>query len=156
MAVDPETVSLMSTYRVGYLPPKPESLSPGELYIEVAPAGGGAPRLWVGIPAAQDFSGNVGLLGQAQTGEDVAPINIDVPHCYQEGASLTCTMGNWTGQPDVYAYQWKLDGTTDIGDGSQSYTPTPDDAGHTVTCVVSATNAIGTTEAPPSNGVGVE
>lgn len=156
MAVDPETVALMSTYRVGYMPPKPESLSPGELYIEVVPPDQAAPRLWVGTPKELNFDGHLALLAQGSTADDLAPINLDVPHCYQEGASLTCTMGNWTGRPDVYAYQWKLDGTTDIGDGSQSYAPTPDDTGHTVTCVVSATNAIGTTEAPPSNGVVVE
>jgi hypothetical protein len=153
MAVDPETVSLMGTYRVGYLPPKPESLAPGELYIEVAPSGGGAPRLWVGIPSAQDFSGNVGFLGQASTGEDVAPINIDVPLCYQEGDALCCTMGNWTGQPDTYAWQWQLDGV-DAGDGTDTYLlALPDDIGRTAVCIVTASNAIGTTEGPPSNAV---
>jgi len=151
--VDPETVALMSTYRVGYLPPKPESLAPGELYVEVAPPDQGAPRLWVGAPKELNFDGHLALLAQASTTDDLAPINLDVPHCYQEGASLTCTMGNWTGRPDVYAYQWKLDGITDIGDGSQSYAPAPADVGHTITCVVTATNAVGATEAPPSNGV---
>jgi hypothetical protein len=141
----------MGTYRIGYLPPKPESLSPGELYIEVAPAGGGAPRLWVGIPPAQDFSGNVGFLGQATTGEDVAPVNLDVPHASQAGDTLTCTMGNWTGQPDTYAWQWQLDGT-DAGDGTNTYVlALPDDIGRTATCIVTASNAIGTEVAPPSN-----
>jgi hypothetical protein len=153
MAVDPETVSLMGTYRIGYLPPKAESLSPGELYIEVAPAGGGAPRLWVGIPAAQDFSGNVGFLGQASTGEDIAPINIDVPYVGQAGDTLTCTMGNWTGQPDTYVYQWQLDGTA-AGDGTDTHLlALPDDIGRTAVCIVTASNAIGTTEGPPSNEV---
>ena len=153
MAVDPETVSLMGTYRVGYLPPKAESLSPGELYIEVAPAGGGAPRLWVGIPAAQDFSGNVGFLGQASTGEDMAPVNIDVPYVGQTGDTLTCTMGNWTGQPDTYAYQWQLDGT-DVGADADTYTiAAPDDVGRAAVCIVTASNAVGTTEGPPSNEV---
>jgi hypothetical protein len=152
-AVDPETVTLMGTYRVGYLPPKPESLAPGELYIEVAPTGGGAPRLWVGIPAAQDFSGNVGFLGQATTGEDIAPVNLDVPYVSQTGDTLTCTMGNWTGQPDTYAYAWQLDGV-DAGGGTNTYVlALPDDIGRTATCIVTASNAIGTTEAAPSNGV---
>ena len=153
MAVDLQTVSLMSTYRVGFLPPASGSLGPGELYVEVMPPGGGAPRLWVGIPKTLDFDGHVGLLAAASTAADIAPINLDIPYCSQSGATLTCTMGNWTGKPDTYAWQWQLDGTTDVGDGTDTYTPAPEDFGHTATCIVTASNASGATAAPPSNGV---
>jgi hypothetical protein len=71
----------------------------------------------------------------------------------QEGDRLTCTMGNWDGEPDTYAYQWKLDGTEDVGDGTGVYVFIPADVGRTAACVVSATNADGTTEAPPSNEI---
>ena len=87
------------------------------------------------------------------TGEDIAPVNIDVPHCYQDGDTLTCTMGNWTGQPDTYAWQWQLDGV-DAGDGTDTYLlALPDDIGRTAICIVTASNAIGTEVAPPSNPV---
>lgn len=82
-----------------------------------------------------------------------APVNVDVPYVEQQGTSLSCTMGNWQGVPDAYAYQWKRDGTTDIGTNAATYAVAPEDIGTTVTCIVTATNAIGSTTAPPSNGV---
>lgn len=80
------------------------------------------------------------------------PENVDVPHVAQEGALVTCTMGNWNGEPTGYAYQWQRDGT-DIGNGTTPYTVTPADVGTTIACVVTATNALGSTAAPASNGV---
>jgi hypothetical protein len=83
------------------------------------------------------------------------PTVVDVP--YVEGAgtvgeTLTSTMGNWTGEPDSYAYQWQRNATEDIGTGD-TYRIVAADAGHSITCVVTATNAAGSTEAPPSNAV---
>ena len=80
------------------------------------------------------------------------PINVDVPHVQQVGSELTCTMGNWEGEPTGYTYQWQLDGA-DITGGTATLPIMADDVGKTATCVVSATNALGTTAAPPSNGV---
>jgi hypothetical protein len=147
MSIDLETVILMGTYRVGFMPPKRGSLAPGELYIElVPPAGGGMPRMWVG---AIDATGDIALL----VPEIAAPINLDVPLVYQEGAEAKTTDGNWIGEPTAYAYQWQLDGA-DVGDGTNVYTVvTPDDVGKSLLCIVSATNADGTTAAPPSNAI---
>jgi hypothetical protein len=63
MAASPDlsTVAILSSYRVGYLPPPFGSLAAGELYIEVTPAGGGVPRLWVGTAEPAGFAGNVAL-----------------------------------------------------------------------------------------------
>lgn len=80
------------------------------------------------------------------------PVNVDVPHVQQVGSELTCTMGNWNGEPTSYSYQWKMAGAN-VGTDAASYTVTAADVGKTATCVVSATNALGTTAAPPSNGV---
>jgi hypothetical protein len=80
------------------------------------------------------------------------PVNVDVPYVQQVGDHMTCTMGNWQGEPTSYAYQWKRDGTN-IGTGAAQYTVTGADVGKTFTCVVTATNALGSTAAPPSNGV---
>jgi hypothetical protein len=82
----------------------------------------------------------------------VAPTNVDVPHVTQNGTTLNCTMGNWTGEPTSYAYQWKIDGTN-AGTDSPDYTVRDADVGNTATCVVTATNAAGSGTAPPSNGV---
>jgi len=90
-----------------------------------------------------------GVLGG---GPNDPPINIDVPYAAQENDVISCTMGNWTGEPASYAYQWKRDGA-DIGDGTVPYPVTAADVGTTITCVVTATNAAGSTGAPPSNDV---
>jgi hypothetical protein len=85
-----------------------------------------------------------------------APGVVDVPYVAGTGTvgqTLTCTMGNWTGEPTEYAYQWRRDGTTDIGTGAASYLIVSADAGHQVTCIVTATNGVGSSAAPPSNSV---
>jgi hypothetical protein len=81
-----------------------------------------------------------------------APVNVDVPVVTQEDVLLNCTMGNWSGEPTSYAYQWQIDGA-DAGTGESTYVTTADDVGKTATCVVTATNAAGSTAAPPSVGV---
>jgi hypothetical protein len=91
-------------------------------------------------------------LGVTGDGATAPPAVVDVPHVAQEDAVLTCTMGNWTGEPTGYAYQWQRDGA-DIGDGTTPYAVTPADVGATVACIVTATNANGSTAAPASNGV---
>jgi hypothetical protein len=85
-----------------------------------------------------------------------APVNIDVPYAVQEFDTITCTMGNWSGEPTAYSYQWLQDGAAlDDGTDSNAYAVTPDNVGHTVTCVVTASNDYGATQAPPSNDVEV-
>jgi hypothetical protein len=94
----------------------------------------------------------LGVVGELPPAVTSPPVNVDVPYVSQDGEELNCTMGNWEGTPTGYAYQWQRDGE-DIGTDAASYTVTPDDPGHTLTCVVTATNAAGSTTAPPSNGV---
>jgi hypothetical protein len=92
-------------------------------------------------------------LGVIDTGPPTdPPVNTAVPNVTQAGTVLTCTMGEWTNKPSSYAYQWQLDGT-DAGTDASTYDRQPADVGLTATCVVTATNAIGSTTAPPSNGV---
>jgi hypothetical protein len=80
------------------------------------------------------------------------PVNVDVPHAQQEDAVVTCTMGNWQGEPTAYRYQW-MDGTTAVGTDSNVLAIGPNDDGHSMTCIVTAVSAAGSTEAPPSNAV---
>lgn len=90
------------------------------------------------------------------TGPLGPPDVVDIPYVEQTAASrtLTCTMGNWTNEPTSYAYQWKLDGA-DVGTSSpaSTYESVVADVGKSATCVVTATNALGSTSAWPSNAV---
>lgn len=86
-----------------------------------------------------------------------APVVVDVPHVSgagMVGEALNCTMGNWEGEPTSYVYQWKADGVTNLGTGPD-YVVADTDVGHSITCVVTASNAGGSAEAPPSNAVAV-
>jgi hypothetical protein len=85
------------------------------------------------------------------------PVVIDAPAVIGTGAVgqvLTCTQGNWDGTPSSYAYQWKRDGTTNIGTNANAYTLVAGDSGHSVSCVVTATNLTGSTPAA-SNAIAV-
>lgn len=53
---DPGTVIVQNTYRVGFMPPQKDSLTLGELYIEL---GEGKPRMWIGIQNTADLSSNI-------------------------------------------------------------------------------------------------
>lgn len=81
-----------------------------------------------------------------------APIVRDVPYARQQGSTLSCTMGNWIGEPDSYHYQWTVDGIQ-VGTGAPDCPVQPGDVGATATCTVTATNPYGSTTAPPSNSV---
>jgi hypothetical protein len=83
------------------------------------------------------------------SGGTTAPVNRDVPHVTQAGDTLNCTMGNWEGEPTSYGYQWKIDGAV-AGTDSATHTVAAADVGKAATCVVTATNAHGSTAAPPS------
>lgn len=86
-----------------------------------------------------------------------APAVVDVPHVAGSGTvgeTLTCTMGNWSGEPTGYAYQWQRDGA-DFAATAADYVVAAEDDGHSLTCIVTASNSIGSTAAPPSNAVAV-
>lgn len=80
------------------------------------------------------------------------PVNVDVPYTSQVGNVLNCTMGNWQGEPDSYTYQWRID-DTDVPSDGMDLPVAAGDIGHVATCVVTAHNTAGSTEAPPSNPV---
>jgi hypothetical protein len=93
------------------------------------------------------------------------PVNTAVPHVSVisgtgvVGDILNCTTGIWENMGDLvdtYYWQWQRNG---VNAGAQQpngdHTIVAADSGTTLTCVVSATNTIGTTAAPPSNGIAV-
>jgi hypothetical protein len=59
---------------------------------------------------------------------------------------LTCSTGTWSGPPTSYSYQWKR-GATNVGTNSNTYTLVAADVGSTMTCVVTATNSLGSANA---------
>lgn len=83
------------------------------------------------------------------------PLNVDVPYVGQEGSVLSCTMGNWTGEPSHYSYEWFIDNMT-MGPGPSTVHVDQNDVGKTAYCIVSAGNAKGIVAAPPSNEVVIE
>lgn len=90
------------------------------------------------------------------------PVNKDVPHVTGDavvGGVLTATMGNWDGmqaEPHSYSYQWMQDDHhAGLGQSGETYVVSDADAGHSITCVVTAVNAVGSTSAPPSNAVAI-
>jgi hypothetical protein len=76
------------------------------------------------------------------------------PEMAAVGDTLSCTMGNWNGEPTEYAYQWLSNGMDTTATGA-SYSIPPGDDGHVITCVVTATNGAGSASASPSNAVTV-
>lgn len=92
---------------------------------------------------------------------DPPPVNVDVPYASgigSVGSLLNCTMGNWQGMKGevaTYAYQWKNDGNDALNGSNANYVVVEGDRGHSLTCVVTATNASGSTESPPSNAIAV-
>src|SRR5215831_13382275 len=76
-----------------------------------------------------------------------APVLVDVPYVEGEGTvgeTLTCTMGNWMGMPNAYAYQWQSGGA-DVGTDANTYAVADTDVGKSITCTVTATNSEGST-----------
>lgn len=91
-------------------------------------------------------------VGGGEPAPGAAPVNTAIPAVTQSGITLTCTQGTWDGTPTSYAYQWKMDGVN-VGTNLATYDTIPADVGLTATCIVTATNATGSTAAPPSVGV---
>jgi hypothetical protein len=100
--------------------------------------------------AAGIITGDPGTTPPPPTGGGTtAPANTAVPAVTQAGDTLTCTQGTWSGEPTSYGYQWKVDGAV-VGTDAATHTVTAADAGKAASCIVTATNAHGSTAAPPS------
>lgn len=81
------------------------------------------------------------------------PVNVDVPHVSAQGQLASCTMGNWQNEPTSYAYAWQRNGTPIASATSSDYTMGALDSGKQIGCIVTATNAAGSTAAPLSNTI---
>lgn len=87
-----------------------------------------------------------------------APVNTSAPvvsGTAREGSTLSCSTGSWDNEPTSYSYQWYYaDGDVAIiGATSSSYLVQAGDVGEEIYCVVTATNA-GGSSSQDSNTVG--
>ena len=64
----------------------------------------------------------------------------------QAGSLLTCSPGTWSYSPQ-FAYVWLRDGAAISGATNATYTAAAGDAGHTIACRVTGTNAAGSAQA---------
>ena len=62
------------------------------------------------------------------------------------GSVLTSTTGTWTNSPSSFTYQW-VRGFINVGTNANTYTLVQADSAAAITCVVTATNASGSTPA---------
>jgi hypothetical protein len=114
-------------------------------------------RNWVhaGSYGAMAYMGMVFIPGALPA----PPVALDTPHVSPDpaavGETLSCTMGNWDGVPFSYAYKWRRAGGEIVGT-EPTYVATPTDSNKSIDCVVTATNAGGSTTAPPSNAVVID
>lgn len=87
-----------------------------------------------------------------------APVNLTAPVVSggtSLGSVLTTTNGTWSGTlPFTYTYQWQRNGLPISGATSSTYTIVVADSAAAITCVVTATNAIGNASAN-SNAIAV-
>ena len=88
---------------------------------------------------ASEFDPSAG--GNRPPANIVPPVISGSPHV---GVTLTCSTGTWSGLPAMYEFRWIRSGVPVGGATGSSRLLSPDDIG-SVTCVVIATNASGST-----------
>jgi hypothetical protein len=102
-------------------------------------------------------TGRGALDGGPAGGVPVAPVNTVLPAISgttTAGSTLSTTNGTWTGTlPIAYTYQWKRNGVNIGGATSNTYLLALADLTTTITVVITAINAAGSTGAT-STGVG--
>jgi virginiamycin B lyase len=98
---------------------------------------------------AQDVAGNlwftefnankVGEVALSQQPVSITPPVIS-PSTATVGQTVSCSTGTWTNSPTAYTYQWQLDGHALAGETGSAHVIGSAEAGHQLTCQVTATN----------------
>jgi hypothetical protein len=87
---------------------------------------------------------------------DIPPVDvptiIDAPFISQAAAILSCTLGNWNGEPTSRVYQWRVDGVV-VGTNQATYTRVAGDVGKMAVCNMVATNGVGSSAPVASNQI---
>jgi hypothetical protein len=74
----------------------------------------------------------------------------------QVGDSVTCVRGVWKGAPaPTFEYEWLRLPEGKVVGTAQNYTVTAEDRGHTMTCSVTATNPLGSTQAKAKEPIAI-
>ena len=102
--------------------------------------------------AAGIITGDGGNVPPGGGGGATAPANTAPPAVTQAADTLTCTTGEWSGEPTSYSYAWTVDAVA-AGTDAATYTVVAADIGKSASCIVTATNAVGSVAAPPSAGL---
>ena len=102
------------------------------------------------VVTAINAAGSTSATSNTITVENAAPINTVAPVISGStalGGVLSSTTGTWSGIPTItFAYQWKR-GATNIGTNANTYTLVAADSAAAITCVVTATNTLGSSSA---------
>ena len=102
------------------------------------------------VVTATNAAGSTSATSNTITVANAAPVNTVAPVISGStalGGVLSSTTGTWSGIPTItYAYQWKR-GATNIGTNSSTYTLVAADSAAAITCVVTATNSLGSSSA---------
>jgi hypothetical protein len=86
-----------------------------------------------------------------------APANTTPPRlnpAVEAGGSVWCEPGTWTGGSITLAYAWRRDDRA-LAETSDTYTTTPGDTGHRVTCTVTADNPLHLPASRDSNAIAI-
>ena len=84
----------------------------------------------------------------AELSKVLAPVNTTAPAVTGTatvGSTLSCTQGNWSYAPTSYAYQWRRGAVNIAGATTATHVLVAADSGTNVSCLVTATNAAGST-----------
>jgi surface protein len=102
------------------------------------------------VVTATNAAGSTSATSNTIIVANAAPVNTLAPvisGLTDLGGVLSSTTGTWNGIPTItYAYQWKR-GATNIGTNSSTYTLVAADSAAAITCVVTATNSLGSSSA---------
>lgn len=99
--------------------------------------------------------GRVSPIASGPTAPVVVPINSALPiisGTTTQGQTLTVSNGSWNNGPTGFTFQWQRGGANISGAVASSYLLVSGDIATTITCVVTASNAAGST---PATSVGV-
>jgi hypothetical protein len=103
-----------------------------------------------GIVIGGEFS-SMALANQAYASFTAPPVNTTAPAVAgtpQSGSAIACETGTWSGSvPQSDAVQWLRDGSAIGGATTSQYTVAGGDAGHALSCQVTATNLGGSAAA---------
>jgi hypothetical protein len=126
------------------------------LYDKLKPLALAQPREYIRVRTPPHLQDEMAAIISADMPPTLPPVVVDAPYVSQTGtgvgSTMNCTLGNWENTPSTRTYQWKR-GITNVGTNAASYTVTAPDIGTTFTCVMTATNGVGTSAPVTSNSV---